>query len=249
MSGSIERAAVGARVVGLGDLLRPREPIATAAEPEPQPDPRALLEQERARVFEAARNEGYAAGMRDAEQRIEKRSAEAERVWREKFDAETRRLGEAARNLEASIAALPEALAAVEGRVEAMAIEIAFAASARVVATAARDETMVIGFCREALAEYALRPAVLRVHPSLLSAVRSSIAEQDVRIESDAALAKEQCRIESARGLFDIDLADRLETLKRALLASLENGEGIEPAGAGAETRAASQPAAGARNA
>jgi flagellar assembly protein FliH len=201
--------------------MRGSSDSASATEATP-PDPRVLLEQERTRVFDAARKDGYAAGMRDAEKEIETRAQTAEREWQAKYQKETERLADATRRLEDLIKALPKALAEVEEQVEALTVEATFAATARVVAEAACDETMVIAFCREALAEYALRPAVLRVHPDALAAVKSALADDDIRLESDARLAAGQCRIESAKGLYDISLGHRLEALKTQLLASLE---------------------------
>lgn len=226
MAGNFERVAADARIVGLGDLLRPREAAASSAGApvaEPQPDPRVLLEQERTRVLEAARKDGHAAGMRDAEKTIETRAQAAEREWQSKYQKETERLADATRRLEALIQALPKALAEIEGQVEALTIEATYAATTRVVAEAARDEAMVIAFCREALTEYALRPAILRVHPDALVAVKSALADDEIRLESDVRLTVGQCRIESAKGLYDISLAHRLEALKMQLLASLED--------------------------
>jgi flagellar assembly protein FliH len=227
MAGNFERVAADARIVGLGDLLRPRDVPASSGEAAvavaPPPDPRVLLEQERTRVLEAARKDGHAAGMRDAEQDIETRARAAEREWQSKYQQETERLADATRRLQNLIQALPKALTEIQGQVEALTIEATYAATARVVAEAARDETMVIAFCREALAEYALRPAVLRVHPDALAAVKSALADDDIRLESDARLAAGQCRIESAKGLYDISLAHRLEALKTQLLASLQD--------------------------
>lgn len=230
--GAFERVDADARVLGLGDLLRPREAqkpaSAVPAEPAPpQPDPRELLEQERKQLFEAARKDGHAAGLRDAEQEIDRRAQAAEREWREKFQKETERLADASRRLEALARGVPDALEALERQLEAMTVEATFAATARVVADAARDEAMVIGFCREALAEYALRPAVLRVHPDALAAVKAALVEddlrEDLRIEGDARLAAGQCRIETAKGLYDISLEHRLASIQQALLDSLED--------------------------
>lgn len=225
MAGNFERVAADARIVGLGELLKPREasqPSVGAPVAAP-PDPRLLLEQERVRVLEVARKDGYAAGMRDAEKTIETRAQAAEHEWQSKFRKETERLAEATRCLEALTRTLPKALAEIEDQVEALTVEATYAATARVVAEAARDEAMVIAFCREALAEYALRPAVLRVHPDALATVKSVLVDDDIRIEGDARLAAGQCRIESAKGLYDISLAHRLDMLKMQLLAALED--------------------------
>lgn len=223
ISGRIERVDADARIVGLGDLFKPREPVVAVEQAPPPPDPRVLLEQERVRVLDAARKDGHAAGMRDAEKAIETRALAAEREWREKFEKETARLAETTRRLEALIAALPAAVAEVERQVETLTVEATFAATLRIVAEAARDEAMVLDFCREALAEYALRPVRLRVHPELVAAVAATLASDDIRIEGDPRLAHGQCRIESDKGLYDISLAHRLDALKDQLLASLDD--------------------------
>jgi flagellar assembly protein FliH len=229
VSGRIERVAADARIVGLGDLLKPREPVVAQEQMPPQADPRVLLEQERARVLEAARKDGYAAGIRDAEQEIETRATAAERTWQTKFEKETARLAETTRKLEALIAALPNAVAEIENRIETLTVEATYAATLRVVADAARDEAMVLGFCREALAEYAQRPVKLRVHPELANTVAEAVASEDIRVEGDARLAAGQCRIESVTGLYDISLAHRLDALKELLLASLDGDAAGEP--------------------
>lgn len=223
ISGRIERVDADARIVGLGDLFKPREPVVAVEQAPPPPDPRVLLEQERVRVLDAARKDGHAAGMRDAEKAIETRALAAEREWREKFEKETARLAETTRRLEALIATLPDAVAEVERQVETLTVEATFAATLRIVAEAARDEAMVLDFCREALAEYALRPVRLRVHPELVAVVAATLASDDIRIEGDPRLAHGQCRIESEKGLYDISLAHRLDALKDQLLASLDD--------------------------
>ncbi len=223
VAGRIERVDADARIVGLGDLFKPREPVVAAEQAPPPPDPRVLLEQERVRVLDAARKDGHAAGMRDAEKEIEARAIAAEREWQAKFEKETARLAETTRRLEALIAALPDAVAEVERQVEMLTVEATFAATLRIVADAARDEAMVLDFCREALAEYALRPVRLRVHPELVAAVAATLASDDIRVEGDPRLAHGQCRIESEKGLYDISLAHRLDALKDQLLASLDD--------------------------
>lgn len=223
IAGRIERVDADARIVGLGDLFKPREPVAAAEPAPPPPDPRVLLEQERVRVLDAARKDGHAAGMRDAEKEIEARATAAEREWQAKFEKETARLAETTRRLEALIAVLPDAVAEVERQIETLTVEATFAATLRIVAEAARDEAMVLDFCREALAEYALRPVRLRVHPELVATVAATLASDDIRVEGDPRLAHGQCRIESEKGLYDISLAHRLDALKDQLLASLDD--------------------------
>lgn len=231
MSNNIERVADDARIVGLADLLKPRpvpvrndDVVQASLEVDAvpaKPDPRVLLEQERQRTFEAARKEGLAAGMRDAEKTVEARARDAEQAWEQKYRKETERLADATRRLEALIRALPDAMSALERDVETLTVQATFAATARVVAGAAPEDALILGYCREALAEYAMRPIILRVHPSALAIVKDVLADAEVRVEGDARLGTTQCRVESAKGLYDISLEHRLDALKQQLLDSL----------------------------
>jgi flagellar assembly protein FliH len=235
MSSAIERVSSEARIVGLGDLLKNQQEKtsekqasgkqvpATSASMAAETDPRVLLEQERGRVLEAARKEGYAAGMREAEKTIEARADAAERKWRERYENESQRMNDAVKRLQLAIDAIPLALENLHAQAEALTIEATYAAISRIVSDAARDDAMVLGFCREALAEYTLRPVVLRVSPELLDIVRPAFINRDIRVEADSKLSPDRCRIESAKGLYEVGLSDRLEALKQSLLASLDS--------------------------
>lgn len=233
---AIERATDDARVVGLGDLFQPR-PAPTASAPAvqapPQPDPRELLERERRQVLEAAHKQGLEAGMRDAEKQIETRAVAAEKDAAARHEREIARLADATRRLDEVVKALPEALAGIERTIERVTVEATLVATTRLLARAAEDEALVLDYCREALAEYAVRPATLRVHPGALADVKAALAQEDVRIEGDPRLKPGQCRIESAKGLYDISLEHRLDALKQALLDSMS------VASTGAEARRA----------
>jgi flagellar assembly protein FliH len=230
MVAKIERVSADAQIVGLGELLRPR-PAALRGpdtEPEPaplepvQPDPRVLLDQERARVLDAARKEGYAAGMREAEKTIDARARASEVAWEEKFRKETDRLSEAAKTLESLAKTLPNALSTIERDAETLVVQATFEATTRLLANAAVDDALVLAYCREALAEYAMRPVVLRVHPGASAVVKSALSEVDVRVEGDPRLAAGQCRVESMKGLYEISLEHRMDALKQELLAALD---------------------------
>lgn len=230
MVAKMERVSADSRIVGLGDLLRPRPAPLRAAEAEPveaaldepaRPDPHVLLEQERVRVLEATRKEGYAAGMREAEKVIDARARASEATWEEKYRKETERLAEAAKALEGLVKALPDALAAIERDAEVLTVQATFEATARLLASAAVNDALVLSYCREALTAYAMRPVVLRVHPGASAVVKSALSEIDVRVEGDARLAAGQCRVEGIKGLYEISLEHRMDALKQELLAAL----------------------------
>jgi flagellar assembly protein FliH len=230
MVAKIERVSADAQIVGLGELLRPRPAALRGPDTEPesaplvepaQPDPRVLLDQERARVLDAARKEGYAAGMREAEKTIDARARASEAAWEEKFRKETERLAEAAKTLEGLAKTLPDALSKIERDAETLVVQATFEATTRLLANAAVDDALVLAYCREALAEYAMRPVVLRVHPGASAVVKSALSEADVRVEGDPRLAAGQCRVESMKGLYEISLEHRMDALKQELLAAL----------------------------
>jgi flagellar assembly protein FliH len=229
MVAKIERVSADAQIVGLGELLRPRPAALRGPDTEPesaplepvQPDPRVLLDQERARVLDAARKEGYAAGMREAEKTIDARARASEAAWEEKFRKETDRLSEAAKTLESLAKALPNALSTIERDAETLVVQATFEATTRLLADAAVDDALVLAYCREALAKYAMRPVVLRVHPGASAVVKSALSEADVRVEGDPRLAAGQCRVESMKGLYEISLEHRMDALKQELLAAL----------------------------
>lgn len=237
MKAVFERVGDGARIVGLGELLTPRpqraatdpafapDPVTDASsQPTPAPDPRVALEAERRAALDAAREEGLAAGLREAEKRIETRARAAERSAREALDSETKRLADVSARLAALLAAWPAEIAALEQRCEAIVVEATFAATTRLVGELARDDARLVDYCRAALVAHSARPAVLRVHPDALAAVRDALpdhARDTLRVEGDATLGALHCRIESERGVYELSLEHRLDALKRALLAAL----------------------------
>lgn len=230
MVAKIERVSADAQIVGLGELLRPRPAVLRGPDAEPetaplaepvQPDPRVLLDQERTRVLDAARKEGYAAGMREAEKAIDARARASEAAWEEKFSKETERLARAAKVLEDLAKTLPDALSTIERDAEVLVVQATFEAATRLLANIAIDDALVLAYCREALAEYAMRPVVLRVHPGASAVVKSTLSEVDVRVEGDPRLAAGQCRVESMKGLYEISLEHRMDALKQELLAAL----------------------------
>lgn len=225
MSNAIHRAPPDARIVPLSELLSPRahsEPAATVtpAAP-PPPDPREVLEAERVRVLEEARAQGRAEGVRDAERDIEARAQAAERKWREALERNVEQHAAATRTLEAIAKAVPAAIDALEQQYQAIAVQVAWEATLRVVGRACEDHALVRGYCEDALAEYPMRPAVLKVHPAALAAITESVDAAHVRVEGDPRLAVGQCRLEGPKGLYDIQVGARLDALRRVLLDAL----------------------------
>lgn len=223
-------SSLDVRIRPLGELLSPRSatPVGNAAEgmPEqPAEDPGIVLEQERMRIFENAWNEGFASGMTEAAEQIEARGKAAEQAWRTRYEQETERLKTEATALTSLREALSGAIASLERQVEPMVIETVFAAVRRIVGVALNDEGFALALCRQALEEYPLRPVVLRVARGDLETVKTAMECADVRIEADPALRSGQCRLESAKGLYEVSVEQRLHALQTALVGTAGEAE------------------------
>lgn len=185
------------------------------------------VEVERIRIYEAAWTEGYESGMSEAKAQIETRAESAERQWKTKYADEVERLSALSARLKALESPLTGAVAELEKRIESMVVETVYAAVVRIVASAARERQAIVDVCREALADYPLRPVVLRVSRADLEAVESVFREADIRIEGDIGLSTGQCRLESGKGLYEAGIEQRLEALMRAFVDCVNAGSAV----------------------
>ena len=212
------------RIVALSALFSrpaPAQPAATAV----VVDPRVLLEAERARMFKAAQDDGYSAGMKLAEDEISKRVSKAEQAIADTHAAEGQRLREANEQLARLLRAVPEAMAENDAQMEPIAVEAAFAATLRVLGEVATQRPLIVEVCRQALDEYRLRPVVLRVAADEAEALADLVEDGAVRIVADAHLMAGQCRLETHKGLYDTSLEVRLEALMQSFLRALRAKE------------------------
>jgi flagellar assembly protein FliH len=216
----MERSQIaGARIIPLREWLENQQEDHTEKREDASSDDTCdAIEVARVQVFETAWKEGFESGMAEAKERIESRAESAERQWKSKYAEEIERMSSASARLKALETPMTGAVEALERRIESLVIEVAFAAVSRIVAAAAKDRRMVIDICREALAEYAIRPVLLMVSRSDLDAVRSVFTDSDIRVESDPRLSAGQCRLESAKGLYDASIEHRLEVLRQSFI-------------------------------
>ena len=213
------------RIVALSALFSrpaPAQPAATAT----AVDPRMLLETERVRTLKAAQDDGYAAGMKLAENEINKRAGKAEQAITDTHAAEGQRLREANEQLARLLRAVPEAMAENDAQMEPIVVEAAFIATLRVLGEVATQRPLIVDVCRQALNEYRLRPVVLRVAADEAETLAALVEDGAVRIAADAHLMTGQCRLETHKGLYDTSLEVRLESLLQGFLRALRAKQG-----------------------
>lgn len=216
----MERSPIAdARILPLREWLENQHEERSNARDEASSDDSCdAIEAERVQAFETAWKEGFESGMAEAKERIESRAESAEREWKTKYAEEIERVSSASARLKALEVPMKGAVEVLERKIEALVIEVTFAAVSRIVATAARDQQMVVDICRGALTEYTIRPVLLMVSRNDLDAVKSVFTDPDIRVESDPRLSVGQCRLESAKGLYDASIEHRLEALKQSFI-------------------------------
>jgi flagellar biosynthesis/type III secretory pathway protein FliH len=216
-------ASADERIVALSAVLTRPTPVRETAAAEPAPvDPRVAFEAERRRGLDAAHDEGRAEGLREAEAIIEQRAADAERRVRDEHATETQRLADARERLARLLRAVPDAVADFEAELDSVTVEAAYAATTRVLGELAVERTLVVRMCEQVLSEFRQRPAVLRVALDDVAALQELADADELRVVGDAALAPGECRIETAKGRYQSGLATRLDAIKQAFLASIE---------------------------
>jgi flagellar biosynthesis/type III secretory pathway protein FliH len=212
----------GGRIVPLSAALSPPAPMQEVSTPIAAPDPATRLREEAERMFQAAREQGLVEGRARAEAEVREACEQAQRAVRAEHAAEQARLEAATQDARRLLESLAHGLAALEHELQDAVVEVAYASVLRILGAVAADEDMVRALCRQALSEVAQRPAVLRLHPDDAESAASLAQGDDVRVEADNRLARGQCRLQTRRGDYDTSLADRLETLRLALLDGLD---------------------------
>lgn len=205
-----------ARIVGLASLFAPA--AADALPPALAPDPQAQREQERRAAFDEACAEGRAQGLARADAEIERRALAAERAVEAAHAEAARKLQADRARISECLRGLDRAQAALDARIGDIAAEIAYAAVLKILGEPAAERPLMLRLCQQALADFRLRPVVLRVAVGDVDAL-GALAEPDVvRILADPALAAGQCRLETHRGTYETGLEVRLEAMKQAFL-------------------------------
>ncbi len=179
-----------------------QQAAAVVAPPRPGPDPAEL-----ARLKEAARQEGLALGLQQAQ-------AEAERVLRDK-------LGELSRLM----SAVSQAYHAHCRQQEAHLADFAFVAVNRVLGDVLQDRAAVLPSVRAALqASQPWQEATLELHPQDLEMVSLALGQeaalQGLRCVASPAVALGGCRVVTPEGTLDARLEVQLAALHAQLQAA-----------------------------
>lgn len=212
--------AADANVRGLATLLGQPAPVAVQ-QPGGTADPAAEMEHERQRLFDAARQEGYAAGIADAERKIGEAMEDAGERLRQAHAAETESLAMLNQRLGELLKSFAQASADVEALNETCVLEMTYSAVVRFLGHAAADGTLIQSVCRKALDEYRQRPVILRVSPEDVAPLKELATEAEIAVEADSRLGPGQCRLQTRKGDYDTSLEVRLDALKHAFLRSL----------------------------
>lgn len=172
-------------------------------------------------VFDEARARGFDEGMKDAAREIDRR---VERIAQSLKDehaiavASLKQAEEAQRQL---LEGLQGALRQYADDGEVLAVEVAYAAVARLFSDKAADRNLMLDLCRTVVREFGHPPATLRVSDPDFALLDN--AQLDIPVEADRRLAPGQCVIDTARGQFESGLDVRLEAIKQSLLSGLQD--------------------------
>jgi flagellar assembly protein FliH len=185
----------------------------------PHIDPAAVQRAQVDAALAVAREQGFAAGMKDAERTVDgqvETIAARLQATHDKAVAELR--AEHARLL-ALLGGVDAAVAQHVADAEAMAVEVAYAAVVRLLGDKVADRSLMQELCRAAVHDYGHPSATLR----LSEADFASLADADVGVpvEADRRLRPGQCVVVTARGQFESGLDVRLEQMRRVLLDTL----------------------------
>lgn len=174
-------------------------------------------------VYKKAYLEGFDAGHADGDQAARSALADAERDARSM--AETAR--DAIQGWRERLCSLTEHFEQTEAKLrvemEALAVEIAFAAACRLVGDLHAKRELIAAFCQEAVADLHLEPTQLRVSPS----DHAALAEMCPAMPSvpDPAMRAGDCLIVTALGEVETGIETRLHAVLRALLGAMRRDE------------------------
>ncbi|WP_369914760.1 FliH/SctL family protein [Xanthomonas sp. NCPPB 3005] len=174
------------------------------------------LQEAFAAASERGYREGWAAAQQDAAGEIQREIAAASEQLRAGADEERERLAQTRRQLEALFDGLTEAIDAQARSAQEVAVEVSYAAVAKVVGEQYAKRSLMQSICQQAVQTAKHRIAAVRLSPQ--DAVLE-LADLQVDLIADPALSAGQCVIETAAGHHELGLDVRLEALKLALLA------------------------------
>ncbi|MCW0460018.1 hypothetical protein NB717_001086 [Xanthomonas sacchari] len=189
---------------------------AAAMDAPPSPSAEALLQEAFAAASERGYREGWAAAQQDAADEIQREIADATEQLRASADEERERLTQTRHQLEALFAGLTQAIDAQANSANEVAVEVSYAAVAKVLGQQYANRTLMQTICQQAVQTTKHRVAAVRLAPQDAAL---DLAGLSVDVIADSMLSAGQCVIETAAGHYQLGLDVRLEALKVALLA------------------------------
>ncbi|MCC4590146.1 hypothetical protein LL974_03230 [Xanthomonas campestris pv. cannae] len=187
---------------------------AAAMDAPPSPSAEALLQEAFAAASERGYREGWAAAQQDAADEIQREIAAATEQLRASAYEERERLTQTRHQLEALFAGLTQAIEAQANSAQEVAVEVSYAAVAKVLGQQYANRTLMQAICQQAVQTAKHRVAAVRLAPQ-----DAALGLAGLSVIADSMLSAGQCVIETAAGHYEIGLDVRLEALKVALLA------------------------------
>ncbi|MGG6463295.1 FliH/SctL family protein [Solilutibacter silvestris] len=213
------------RISALGMALAPREPVISEDDAHRisvvQPDPEVLAREERARVLQAAHEEGMASGLAEADARIAQRVEECERQIREAHRAAQERVEGGQRQLERLLKTIPDRIAEQEQQIERVAAEIAFEALVRCLGVRNTDRGLTLQVVEQVLHERRQRPATLWISAEDAESLKSFADIEGLKISADPHLARGDIRLETPVGQYETGIVQRIQALSDAFIQTL----------------------------
>ncbi|MCW0436684.1 hypothetical protein [Xanthomonas sacchari] len=189
---------------------------AAAMDAPPSPSAEALLQEAFAAASDRGYREGWAAAQQDAADEIQREIAAATEQLRASADEERERLTQTRHQLEALFAGLTQAIDAQANSAQEVAVEVSYAAVAKVLGQQYANRTLMQAICQQAVQTTKHHVAAVRLAPQDAAL---DLAGLSVDVIADSMLSAGQCVIETAAGHYQLGLDVRLEALKVALLA------------------------------
>jgi flagellar biosynthesis/type III secretory pathway protein FliH len=209
----------GPALVLLADALA--APAASAAPPPrvEAADPADQRRRELEEAFAAARREGLAKGLSEADDELANRVEAITAKLRESQRLDAQRLEARITELNTLLKSLDAAFVLRAREAQDLAVETAYAALVRVLGQKSADRQLMRELCEEALKARGIGAATLRLSP----ADHADVALEDTHllVVADSSLSPGQCVLESPRGASDTGLDVRLEAIRRAFLDGL----------------------------
>ncbi len=200
-------------------LLLGQVTASAGKQPAAAPDPAEVLRAQRQQIFDAAREQGFAEGKRDAESEVARQVEAIAGRLRQEHEVALGRLRSERERLENLASSLRNAIIEHAAMAEQDSVEVALAAVVHLLGEKSADRSLMTDLCRRVVHDYGHPPATLRISEADLPLVDG--IKFGIPMEVDRRLAPGQCVVDTARGQFESGLDVRLQALCKSLLATV----------------------------